>query len=115
MRLLLKQVNDFYRTRIKYEIRHLDIITTQLANRASALKSALQHLEKRKAKRMEQLKIIEAIKISNLAIEEKAKGKEEELTIMTTSYTSDSGASAGRSGGNSDATVEVLSLRWVVI
>ena len=113
-RLPLEQADDFHRTRMEYEIRRLDIITAQAANRASALKAALQRLEKRKAKRMEQLKIIKAIKISNLAMEEKVKGEEEELTKMTTSYSSDNGASAGRSGGGGGAAVEVVSSRRVV-
>ena len=115
LRLPLEQANDFYRTRIEYKICYLNIITTQAANRASVLKTALQRLEKRKAKRMEQLKIIEAIKTTNLAMEEKVKGEEEELMIMTTSYTSDSVASAGCSSGGGGAAVEVLSLRRVVI
>lgn len=77
---------------MEYEICRLDIITVQAANRASVLKVTFQYLEKRKAKRMDQLKIIEAIKIINLAMEEKVKD-EEGLIKMTISYTSNIGAS----------------------
>ena len=114
LHLPLEQADDFHRARIEYEIYSLNIITTQAANQAFVLKAALQRLEKRKAKRMEQLKILEAIKTSNLAIEEKIKGKEEELTKMTTSYSSDNGASVGRSGGGGGAAMKVVSSRQVV-
>ena len=96
---------------MEYKICRLDIITTQAANWASALKAAFQRLEKCKAKRMEQLKIIKAIKTSNLAMKEKVKSEEEELTKMTTSYNSDNGASLGRSSGGGGAAMEVVSSR----
>lgn len=44
---------------------------------------------------MQQLKIIKAIKTNNLVREKKVKGKEEELTKMITSYTSNTSTSAG--------------------
>lgn len=115
LRLSLKQADDFHRIYMEYKICHLNIITAQAANWASALKVALQHLKKRKAKQMEQFKIIETIKTSNLAMEEKVKGKEEELTKMTTSYSSDNNTSAGPLDNGGGAAVEVVFLRWVVI
>ena len=75
-RLPLEQVEDFQQTCMKYEIRRLDIIIVQAANWPSALKAAFQHLEKRKAKRMEQLKIIEAIKTSNLLWKKMSKARQ---------------------------------------
>lgn len=115
LRLLLERANDFHRTHMEYKIRRLDIITTQAANRAFAFKATFQCLEKRKAKQMEQLKIIEAFKTSNLAMEEKVKGEKEELTKMTTNYSSDNGASAGCLGNDGGAAVEVMFSRRFVV
>lgn len=114
LRLPLKQAYDFHQTNMEYKICHPDIITAQVANWVSALKATLQCLEKYKAKRIEQLTIIEAIKSSNLAMEEKVKGKKKELIKMTTSYTSNSSASDEYFGGSYFATVQVLFLRRVV-
>ena len=99
---------------MEYEIRRLDIIIAQTANQVSAFKATLQRLKKRKTKRMKQLKMIEAIKKSNLAMEGKVKGKEEELTKMITSYSNNNGAGAGRLGGGSGATIEIMFLHRVV-
>lgn len=98
-RLPLERADDFHRTRMEYEIRRLDLITAQAANRASALKATLQRIDKRKAKRMEQLKIIEAIKTSSLAIEDKIKSEERELKNLNTSYTSNTGVGASGNAG----------------
>ena len=63
---------------------------------------------------MESLKIIETIKTSNLAIEKKVKGEEEELTKITNGYTSDTGAGAGCSDDIGGATVDIVSLHRIV-
>lgn len=74
-RLPLNQADDYYRTQMEYKICRLDFITAQAGNWASALKATLQQINKRRAKRRKQLKIIKAIKISNLAMEDKMKSK----------------------------------------
>lgn len=100
-RLPLERADDFHRTRIEYEIARLDIITAEAANRALALKATLQQIEKRKAKRMEQLKTIEAIKTSNLAMEEKIKAEERELHT----------GGAGQSGNKKESTATPRQVR----
>lgn len=91
--LFLERTDNFHQIYIKYKICHLNIIIAQVVNRVSIFKTALTQIDKRKAKCIEQFKIIEAIKTNNLAIEEIVKSDEQELKNMTTSYTSNTGAS----------------------
>lgn len=77
---------------IKYEIYWLDFIIAQVANWVSVFKTTFQQIDKCKTKRIKQLKIIVAIKTSNLAMEEKIKNKELELKNLNTSYISNTGA-----------------------
>lgn len=80
--LPLELADDFHCTRIENEIARLDIITAQAANRAAALKATLDRLKGRKAKRLEQLDIINAIKTNNMKTEEKIKAEMTELKSL---------------------------------
>lgn len=62
-------MDDFYTTQIGHKIVPLDIITAQAANWASVLKNTLYCIQIRKAKRLEQLEIIAAIKNNNFLLE----------------------------------------------
>lgn len=83
-RLPLERADAFHAARIEQEIARIDIIVSQAANRASALKSALARATKRKSKYKEQLELIYTIKTNNMMMEEKIKVEQQDLEQMKT-------------------------------
>lgn len=80
--LPLERADAFHAARIKQEIARLDIIVSQAANRASALKAALARATKQKTKYKEQLELIQTIKANNVMMEDKVKTEQLELERM---------------------------------
>lgn len=81
-RLPLERADAFHATHIEQEIAQLDIIVSQAANRASALKAALARATKQKSKYKEQLELIRTIKANNIMMEKKIKAEQQDLERM---------------------------------
>lgn len=83
-RLPLERADYFHQKRIEQEIARLEIIISQAANRASALKSALARVTKRRVRYLEQIELIQTIKARNLQTEAKIKAEQKELNRLKT-------------------------------
>lgn len=85
-RLPLERADKFHQKRMEQEIARLDIIISQAANRASALKDALARVKKRRAKYLEQLELIQTIKANNIMMGDKIKAEQLELKRLKSSF-----------------------------